>query len=65
MSWLDRCKADPNYSQACIQQVFFTWPNDFTKPDYFYLYTVHLGLLFGIFSFLVLYVMIIGLVCPC
>ena len=64
-SWIEKCQRNPSFSKSCLQQVFFTWPRDYTKLDYFYLYQVQLGLLFGVFGYIIFYVLIVGLICPC
>jgi hypothetical protein len=65
MSWFDKCRYDVHPNPACLREVFYIWPNDFKDPTYFSTYLANLGLLFGIFSLGIVYVMLIGFVCPC
>ncbi|CAF0843994.1 unnamed protein product [Brachionus calyciflorus] len=65
LTWFESCKSDKYPSDICIEQVLWTWPTDQNDPDFFYLYTVHMGLIFGVLSIVVIHFMLFGFVCPC
>lgn len=65
LSWLDRCKLDKYPALSCLNEVFWLWPRDYSADDFFYLYQLNLGVIFGVAGFFIVYIMIIGFVCPC